>query len=69
MNKIKTIRQDDPGFYITDGLTVAGRADFVVTPDCPPEHALKIRQAWTRGWLKSEAHMLESEYMWEKLAE
>lgn len=69
MKTIKTIQQDEPGFYITNGITVAGRAGFVITPDCPAAYKNIIHEAWQRGWIKTEAHMLESEYVWEKLAE
>lgn len=67
--KIKMILQDDPGFYITDGLAVAGRAGYILSPDCPQYCANVINKAWQQGWIKPVAHMLESEYMWEKLAE
>jgi len=63
------ILQDDPGFYITDGMTVSGRAGYMISPDCPPEYKTVIEHAWRQGWIKPVAHMLESEYMWEKLAE
>lgn len=69
MNKIKMILQDEPGFYITDGLMVSGRAGYIISGDCPPEYVRLIDHAWQQGWIKPVAHMLESEYVWEKLAE
>jgi hypothetical protein len=68
MNKIKMILQDDPGFYITDGIALSGRAGFILTPDCPPEYVTMINHAWREGWIKSVAHVLESEYVWEMLS-
>ena len=63
------ILQDEPGFYITDSLMVSGRAGFILTSDCPPDYVTMINLAWQQGWIKPVAHMLESEYVWEKLAE
>ena len=68
-SKIKMILQDDPDFYITDGLAVSGRAGYILTPNCPKEYVVMIDHAWRQGWIKPVAHMLESEYMWEKLKE
>ena len=68
-SKIKMIIQDDPDFYITDGMAVSGRAGFILTPDCPEAYTNMINHAWREGWIKPVAHMLESEYMWEKLKE
>lgn len=68
-SKIKMIIQDDPDFYITDGLMVSGRAGYILSPDCPPEYVRLIDHAWQQGWMKPVAHVLESEYMWEKLKE
>lgn len=63
------IIQDDPDFYITDGMAVAGRAGFILTSNCPEAYTNMINHAWREGWIKPVAHMLESEYAWEKLKE
>ena len=66
---IKTIRQDDPEFHIDNGFTMAPRAAFVITTDCPREHKLMIMEATKNGWLQPVAYMKESEYVWEQLGE
>jgi len=67
--KIKSIKQGDSNFYITDGMMTSGRAGYILSLDCPPEYIRIIDHAWQQGWLTPVAYMLESEYMWEKLGE
>ena len=67
--KIKTIRQDEPGFFIKQGVQMAGRAGIEISKNCPAQYAEIISEAYKRGWIIPVANMLESEYMWEKLGE
>jgi len=66
---IKTIRQDDPDFHIDNGFTMAPRAGFVISDDCPRQYKLMIIEAANNGWLQPVAYMKESEYVWEVLGE
>ena len=67
MKKIVHIRQDEPGFYITAGVKMAGRAGFEISADCPQNIAQMISAAYSKGWIIPVANMLESELMWEEL--
>lgn len=67
--KIKTIRQDEPGFYIKEGIKMVGRAGIEITSDCPDYFKKIIGEAYSKGWLIPVANMLEAEYTWEKLIE
>ena len=64
---IKTIRKDDPDFYIDNGISMAPRAGFEISNKCPSQYKLMITEAINNGWLKPIAYMKESEYVWEIL--
>ena len=64
---IREIKQGDPGFYITDGMRVAGRAGLYIHPECPEEHAIVIHQALSRKYISLVSHVHDSELMWEEL--
>jgi hypothetical protein len=64
---IRTIRKDDPDFHITNGITMAPRAGFEISGECPNEYKKIIQQCYHNGWLKPIAYIKESDYMWEKL--
>ena len=64
---IKTIRKDDPDFHIVNGITMAPRAGFEISNECPRQYKLMIMEAINNGWLKPIAYMKESEYVWEQL--
>ena len=68
-SQIHTIRQEDPNFTIQDGVTIAPRAGFEISNDCPRQYKLMIMEAIKNGWLQPVAYMKESEYVWEKLGE
>ena len=68
-SQIHTIRQEDPNFTIQDGITIAPRAGFEISNDCPRQYKLMIMEATKNGWLQPIAYIKESEYMWEKLGE
>ena len=60
---------EDPNFTIQDGITIAPRAGFEISNDCPRQYKLMITEAIKNGWLKPIAYMKESEYVWEQLGE
>ena len=66
---IKTIRKDDPDFYIDNGIVIAPRAGLEISNDCPKQYISMITEAIKNGWLKPIAYMKESEYVWEQLGE
>jgi hypothetical protein len=67
MKKIVHIRQDEPGFYIRDGIKMAGRAGFEISKDCPQHIADIIGAAYSKGYIIPVANVLESEFVWEEL--
>jgi len=66
---IKTIRKDDPDFYIDNRIDIAPRAGFEISNDCPRQYKSMIMESYKNGWLQPIAYIKESEYMWEKLGE
>lgn len=56
-SKIKTIKQGDPRFTITDGLVVSPRAGFEINQNCPVEYRYIISECINKGWLKPVAHV------------
>lgn len=68
MKKIISIKQDEPGFYITAGIRMAGRAGIEISKDCPQNIAQIIGAAYEKGWIIPVANILESELMWDELS-
>lgn len=66
-SRFRSIHQGDPGFYISDGLSVIARAGIEISPDCPHDYARMIQTAFTKGWIKNIAHVYDHELMWEEL--
>ena len=64
---IKTIRQGDPNFHLTDGLVLYPRAMMHILPECPNDVRSKIMWAVNEGYLKCVAHVQGKELTWEKL--
>lgn len=67
-SKIKTIRQNDPNFIITDQFTVAPRAGFEINRNCPREYKLIIAECINNGWLKPIANLTERELIFTGLS-
>ena len=65
--KIKTIKQDDPMFYIRGDIVVSCRAGFEFSVSCPREYRLILSECIDKGWLKPVAYMRDDEYTWESL--
>lgn len=66
---IKTIRQDDPEFLLSTGMIITPRAGFEISLGCPKEYREVIATCIDTGWLKPVAHVLERDYIWEKLCD
>ena len=66
--KIKTIKQGDPDFrIINDGYLVISRASLLINQQCPASARYLIQQAMANGWISLQAHVPESELIWENL--
>lgn len=68
-SNVRIIKQDEPGFYITDGITVAARAGVVFDPKCPRYEEETIRRAFSLGYIKLVANVKDNELMWETLSQ
>lgn len=66
-SSVRTIKQGDPLFTITDGLIVAQRAGFEISQGCPTEYRLIISECIANGWLKPVACMTTEEQFMETL--
>jgi len=66
-HEIRTIRQGDTNFMLTDGLVTYPRAMMHVTPECPAEVRTTIMWAVNNGYLKCVAHVQGKELTWESL--
>jgi hypothetical protein len=60
-SKIKTIRQGDSKFMLSDGLVVCPRAGFDINQSCPKEYRMIILECINNGWLKPVAHVYGKE--------
>ena len=68
-SSIRTIKQGEDNFLITDGLVCAPRAGFEVDINCPREYKLIIADCIDRGWIKPVAHVRDHEMFWEALSQ
>lgn len=64
---IKTIKQGDPLWTLTDGVVVSPRAGFEISQHCPKEYRLIIQECFGYGWLKPVAHVYGKEYTMDAL--
>ncbi len=62
-SSVRTIRQDDRGFHINDGIVVTPRAGFEVSGHCPAQYKQVIAECLNNGWLKPVAYMHEREVL------
>lgn len=67
--EIKTLRQGDPGFMLTDGMIQYPRAMLHISPECPVEIRAQIIWAANNGYLKCVAHVQGKELTWQNLTE
>ena len=65
--KIKTIRQGDSDWIITDGLMMAPRAGFEICSNMPYEYKLIITECINQQWLRPIAHQHVHEEFMEEL--
>ena len=67
-SNIQEIREGDPGFYISDGYAIAGRAGLIIHPECPKDHAFYIHQAIARKYISLTSRVYDHELVWEELS-
>ena len=60
----KTVRRDDPGFYVSDGIMVGNRAFLEIAAECPENVRRMVQQAHSQGWIRMSATFTEEEYAW-----
>jgi hypothetical protein len=65
---IRTIRQNDDDFILTNGIVVTPRAGFEISNRCPENYKDLIHECIRHGWIKPVAYMYDHELMWEKLS-
>lgn len=58
---IKTIKQDDPKFTLTNGIMICPRAGFEISMGCPRSYREVILECISNGWLKPVAHVYGKE--------
>jgi hypothetical protein len=59
----RTLKQDDPNFYIEDHFIRCPRAGFEINQQCPREYKLIISECIRNGWLKPIANITERELL------
>ena len=60
----KTVRQDDPGYTVSDGLLVGNRAFLEIDAECPDHIRRMIQESLNQGWIRVSATFTEEEYAW-----
>jgi hypothetical protein len=60
-SKIRTVKQGDAKFMLTDGIVVCPRAGFEINQQCPREYKMIISECINNGWLKPVAHIYGKE--------
>jgi hypothetical protein len=60
-SKVRSIRQDDPNFLISDKFTLTPRASFEVSTNCPSQYKQVIAECINNQWLKPVAYISEKE--------
>jgi hypothetical protein len=65
--EIKTVRQGDPNFMLTDGTVTYPRAMLHVLPGCPQVYRDALQLAFDQGHIKLVAHVQGKELTWQEL--
>jgi len=69
MSKILALKNTDPGFYLTDGLKISGRAYVQIESECPPYIIHAFKEALDKGYIKLVASIYEHEQTFNLLKE
>ena len=65
--QVRKLTAKDEDFCIVSGYAYYPRAVIAISDNCPDNYRSMIVTAMSRGWIKPEAWIKDSEYMWEKL--
>lgn len=65
--EIKTIRQGEANFMLSDGMIMYPRAMIHITPNCPGHLRDAINTAVASGYVKCVAHVQGKELTWEAM--
>jgi hypothetical protein len=63
---LRTIKQGDPKFMLTDGMVTAPRAGFEISQRCPESYKKLLLECIDCGWLKPVAIVMDNELFWEE---
>lgn len=62
-NTVRMIKQDNPLFYLNDGIVNTPRAGFEINQHCPKEYRMIISECINNGWIKPVANVTERELL------
>jgi len=65
----KVVKQDDPGYTVSDGLLVGNRAFLEIDAECPDRVRRIIQESLNQGWIRMNVTFTEEEYTWLMLQE
>ncbi len=68
-SNVRSIKQGEGEFYITDGLMVHSRAELKFAPDCPTDVAAAIIDAFRNNHVHLIANVYDKELMWQTLSQ
>ena len=68
-SKVRTLKQGDRNFNITDNIVVTPRAGFEISQRCPENYRSLILECIEHGWLKPVAHVHERELLFMGLSQ
>lgn len=68
-SKLRTLKPNEPGFLLTDGLILAPRAGFEISNRCPKEYKMILQECLQYGWIKPIATVYDHEIFWNTLRE
>lgn len=63
---IRILRPNNPNFNIEENYLLYPRASFEISRGCPDNYKRVIIECIECGWLKSIAHVRDSELFWEE---
>ena len=64
---IRTIRQGDAKFTLTDGFVTCPRAGFEINEKCPTAYRQMLMTALDLGWIRPVAHVYGKELTMDEL--
>jgi hypothetical protein len=67
LKNILTVRPGDAQWYVSDGLTMAGRAGMELDKNCPKQVVRMLEQALVQGWIRPVAHIYDYEAVWDTM--